>query len=440
MKFWKERTDLAIKKLGFITLKEIQKLTLEQFKKEDEIILIAPTGSGKTLAFLLPILESLEDEQITQALIIAPARELALQIEQVFKSLRTNFKISCCYGGHQMKIELNNLIDKPQVIVGTPGRVADHLRRGSIHAQDIKTLVLDEFDKSLEMGFEKDIKSITNKLEAVQKRVLVSATSGKDLPEFCKMPNPKTLQFVGDKNYQGELKSFFVKATNDDKLNLLKNLIYKIGNEPTIIFCNHREAVERINDLLFEHGIPTGIFHGALKQEHRERELIKLRNKSSNILLATDLASRGIDIPSIKNVIHYQLPNKEDAFIHRNGRTARMEANGNSFIVLKADEKLPDFAPAEIEEFAIHAYTDTDLTTDYVTMYVNLGKKNKINKVDIVGLFYQKGGLANDELGKIEVLDYCAYVAVKRSKSKEVINNLKREKIKKQTFNVAVSR
>ena len=211
MKFWKERTDLAIKKLGFITLKEIQKLTLEQFKKEDEIILIAPTGSGKTLAFLLPILESLEDEQITQALIIAPARELALQIEQVFKSLRTNFKISCCYGGHQMKIELNNLIDKPQVIVGTPGRVADHLRRGSIHAQDIKTLVLDEFDKSLEMGFEKDIKSITNKLEAVQKRVLVSATSGKDLPEFCKMPNPKTLQFVGDKNYQGELKSFFIK-------------------------------------------------------------------------------------------------------------------------------------------------------------------------------------------------------------------------------------
>ena len=440
MNFNIERTSLALKKLGFPSLKEIQKATLEQFKEHDEIVLIAPTGSGKTLAFLLPILESLENEQITQALIIAPARELALQIEQVFKSFRTDFKISCCYGGHQVKIEINNLIDTPQVIVGTPGRIADHLRRGTIHPQAIKTLVLDEFDKALEMGFEKDITFITDKLEGIEKRVLVSATSKEHLPEYCKMPNPKTLQFVGDKNYQGELKSFFVKANNDDKLDLLKNLIYKIGNEPTIIFCNHREATERINDLLFEHGIPTGIFHGALKQEHRERELIKLRNHSSNILLATDLASRGIDIPSIKNVIHYQLPPKEDAFIHRNGRTARMEANGNSFIVLKADEKLPDFAPSEIEEFVISTHSDIDLTTDYVTMYINLGKKNKINKVDIVGLFYKKGGLVKDELGKIEVLDYCAYIAVKRSKSKELVNILKKEKIKKQSFIVAVSR
>ena len=440
MEFWKKRTDLALKKLGFSALKEIQKETLEQFKDQDELVLIAPTGSGKTLAFLLPILEYLENEQITQALIIAPARELALQIEQVFKSFRTDFKISCCYGGHQVKIELNNLIDIPQVIVGTPGRIADHLRRGSINPMFIKTLVLDEFDKALEMGFEKDIKFITDKLSSIEKRVLVSATTKEYLPEYCKMPNPKTLQFVGDKKYQGELKSFFVKAINDDKLDLLKNLIYKIGNEPTIIFCNHREAVERINDLLFEHGIPTGIFHGALKQEHRERELIKLRNKSSNILLATDLASRGIDIPSIKNVIHYQIPTKEDAFIHRNGRTARMEANGNSFIVLKADEKLPDFASTEIQEFPVTTYSDTDLTTDYVTMYINLGKKNKINKVDIVGLFYKKGGLVNDELGKIEVLDYCAYVAVKRSKSKELMNTLKKEKIKKQSFIVAVSR
>ena len=440
MNFNIERTSLALKKLGFPNLKEIQKATLEQFKEQDEIVLIAPTGSGKTLAFLLPILESLEKEQITQALIIAPARELALQIEQVFKSLRTDFKISCCYGGHQVKIEINNLIDTPQVIVGTPGRIADHLRRGTIHPKAIKTLVLDEFDKALEMGFVKDIKFITDKLEGVEKRVLVSATSKDHLPEYCRMPNPRTLQFVGEKSYQGELKSFYIQANNDDKLDLLKNLIYKVGNEPTIIFCNHREAVERINDLLFEHGIPTGIFHGALKQEHRERELIKLRNHSSNILLATDLASRGIDIPSIKNVIHYQLPPKEDAFIHRNGRTARMEANGNSFIVLKADEKLPDFAPAEIEEFSISTHSDIDLTTDYVTMYLNLGKKNKINKVDIVGLFYKKGGLVNDELGKIEVLDYCAYVAVKRTKSKELMRVLKKEKIKKQSFIVAVSR
>ena len=440
MEFSQKRTEAALKNLGFQDLKDIQTETISSFKEENNLVLIAPTGSGKTLAFLLPILESLTPDKYNQALIIAPARELAIQIEQVFKSLRTEFKVSCCYGGHQVKIELNNLIDTPQLIVGTPGRIADHLRRGSINPRLIKTLVLDEFDKALELGFEKDIKFITDKLEGIEKRVLVSATSKDVLPDYCKMPNPKILQFVGEKNYQGVLKSFFVKAENDDKLGLLKQLIYKIGNEPTIIFCNHREATERINDLLFEHGIPTGIFHGALKQEHRERELIKLRNKSSNILLATDLASRGIDIPSVKNVIHYQLPPKEDAFIHRNGRTARMDAGGNSFIILKADEKLPEFSSNEIEEFQLDKHSDIDLTTDYVTLYLNLGKKNKINKVDIVGLFYKKGGLKNDELGKIEVLDYCAYVAVKRGKTKELISNLLKEKIKKQSFIVAVSR
>lgn len=440
MNFQPKRTEQALTNLGFNELKDIQSATLEQFKIKDELVLIAPTGSGKTLAFLLPILEALESDQVTQALVVAPARELAIQIEQVFKSFRTEFKVSCCYGGHQVKIELNNLIDKPHLIIGTPGRIADHLRRGSIDPRSIKTLVLDEFDKALELGFEKDIKSITESLQRVEKRVLVSATQAGTIPEYCRMDNPETLQFVGEKNNQGELKSYFVKANNDDKLELLKSLIYKIGNEPTIVFCNHREASERIADLLFEHGIPTGIFHGALKQEHRERELIKLRNQSSNILLATDLASRGIDIPSIKNVIHYQLPPKKDAFIHRNGRTARMEADGNSFIVLKSDEDLPDFASSDIEEFKIDSKSDIDLTTDYVTMYVNLGKKNKINKVDIVGLFYKKGGLVKDELGKIEVLDYCAYVAVKRSKSKELMSNLRSEKIKKQSFIVAVSR
>lgn len=440
MNFQPERTEQALKKLGFDELKDIQQATIELFKIKDELVLVAPTGSGKTLAFLLPILEALESDQATQALVVAPARELAIQIEQVFKSFKTDFKVSCCYGGHQVKIELNNLIDKPHLIIGTPGRIADHLRRGSIDTRSIKTLVLDEFDKALELGFEKDIKSITTALQSVRKRVLVSATQSTKIPDYCQMNNPETLQFVGEKNNQGELKSYFVKANNDDKLELLKNLIYKIGNEPTIVFCNHREASERIADLLFDHGIPTGIFHGALKQEHRERELIKLRNQSSNILLATDLASRGIDIPSIKNVIHYQLPPKEDAFIHRNGRTARMEANGNSFIVLKSDENLPDFASSEIEEFKIDTKSDIDLTTDYVSMYLNLGKKNKINKVDIVGLFYKKGGLVNDELGKIEVLDYCAYIAVKRSKSKQLMDNLRGNKIKKQSFIVAVSR
>lgn len=434
------RVQSALKTLNFEALKTIQEETLENFRANDELVLIAPTGSGKTLAFLMPILENLQDKKITQAIIVAPARELALQIEQVFKSMKTGFKINCCYGGHAIKTELNNLTDAPHIIVGTPGRIADHLRRSSIDNRLVNTLVLDEFDKALELGFEKDISFIIDELYNVEKRVLVSATEKDELPDYVKMPNPVVLKYIGEKRNEGQLKEYVVRANSDDKLESLKELISKIGHEPTIIFCNHREAVERIGDLLWDNKIPVGIFHGALKQEHRERELIKLRNKSSNILITTDLAARGIDIPSIKNVVHYQLPPKEDAFIHRNGRTARMDADGNSFLMVKENEDLPEFAPKGLTVFDLQKAPHQDTQTGYVTLYLNLGKKNKINKVDIVGLFYKKGGLKGDELGLIEVLDHCAYVAVARDKASVLIKNLKPEKIKKQGFVVAISR
>ena len=434
-----QRTNDAIKNLGFKELKPIQSKMLSEFKNESDLVLIAPTGSGKTLAFLLPLLESFKEGKITQAIIIAPARELALQIEQVFKSAKTGFKVNCCYGGHPIKIEKNNLLDAPTLIVGTPGRIADHIRRETIDVRNIKSLVLDEFDKGLELGFEKDMRFIIDELFYVENRILVSATEGEEIPEFTRMEDPKVLSFIGEKRNEGSLKLFSIKSTGNDKLEELKELIYRVGNEPTIIFCNHREAVERIGELLRKNKIPAGIFHGALKQEHRERELTKLRNGSTNVLITTDLASRGIDIPAIKNVIHYQIPTQEDAFIHRNGRTARMEANGNAFVMLKGDDYIPDFM-GKIENFELANHLPVDLNTKYVTVYIGLGKKDRINKVDIVGLFYKKGGLINDELGKIEVMDYCAFVAVARNKADDLVNDLRKEKIKRKSFKISVSR
>ena len=434
-----QRTNEAIKNLGFKELKPIQSKMLSEFKNESDLVLIAPTGSGKTLAFLLPLLESFKEGKITQAVIIAPARELALQIEQVFKSAKTGFKVNCCYGGHPIKIEKNNLLDAPTLIVGTPGRIADHIRRETIDVRNIKSLVLDEFDKGLELGFEKDMRFIIDELFYVENRILVSATECEEIPEFTRMEDPKVLSFIGEKRNEGSLKLFSIKSTGNDKLEELKELIYRVGNEPTIIFCNHREAVERIGELLRKNKIPAGIFHGALKQEHRERELTKLRNGSTNVLITTDLASRGIDIPAIKNVIHYQIPTQEDAFIHRNGRTARMEANGNAFVMLKGDDYIPDFM-GNIENFELANHLPVDLNTKYVTVYIGLGKKDRINKVDIVGLFYKKGGLINDELGKIEVMDYCAFVAVARNKADDLVEDLRKEKIKRKSFKISVSR
>lgn len=442
MEFSTQRTQEALNTLSFSELKPIQTAMLDQFKTDDQLVLIAPTGSGKTLAFLLPILETLTNSEVTQAVIIAPARELALQIEQVFKQMKTGFKINCCYGGHPIRVEKNNLLNSPQVIVGTPGRIADHLRRGTIDVRTIKTLVLDEFDKAIELGFEKDISAIIDELYSVEKRVLVSATQQEDseLPSFTKMPDPKILKFIGEKRNEGTLSQFYIRAEDNDKLEILKDLVYRVGNEPTIIFCNHREAVERIGELLQINKIPVGIFHGTLKQEHRERELTKLRNGSTNILIATDLAARGIDIPAIKNVIHYQIPLKEDAFIHRNGRTARMDSDGNSFIMLKSDDYIPEFISQDLPSFDLSKIKTVNLQTKYATVYVGLGRKDKINKVDIVGLFYKKGGLVKDELGKIEVLDYCAFVAVDYAKARQLVQDLKSEKIKKKTLKISIAR
>lgn len=442
MEFSTQRTQEALNTLSFSELKPIQTAMLDQFKTDDQLVLIAPTGSGKTLAFLLPILETLTNSEVTQAVIIAPARELALQIEQVFKQMKTGFKINCCYGGHPIRVEKNNLLNSPQVIVGTPGRIADHLRRGTIDVRTIKTLVLDEFDKAIELGFEKDISAIIDELYSVEKRVLVSATQQEDseLPSFTKMPEPKILKFIGEKRNEGTLSQFYIRAEDNDKLEILKDLVYRVGNEPTIIFCNHREAVERIGELLKINKIPVGIFHGTLKQEHRERELTKLRNGSTNILIATDLAARGIDIPAIKNVIHYQIPLKEDAFIHRNGRTARMDSDGNSFIMLKSDDYIPEFISQDLPSFDLSKMKTVNLQTKYATVYVGLGRKDKINKVDIVGLFYKKGGLVKDELGKIEVLDYCAFVAVDYAKARQLVQDLKSEKIKKKTLKISIAR
>jgi|TARA_B110000259_G_C14028661_1_gene405744 superfamily II DNA/RNA helicase len=442
MEFSTQRTQEALNTLSFSELKPIQTAMLDQFKTDDQLVLIAPTGSGKTLAFLLPILETLTNSEVTQAVIIAPARELALQIEQVFKQMKTGFKINCCYGGHPIRVEKNNLLNSPQVIVGTPGRIADHLRRGTIDVRTIKTLVLDEFDKAIELGFEKDISAIIDELYSVEKRVLVSATQQEDseLPAFTKMPEPKILKFIGEKRNEGTLSQFYIRAEDNDKLEILKDLVYRVGNEPTIIFCNHREAVERIGELLKINKIPVGIFHGTLKQEHRERELTKLRNGSTNILIATDLAARGIDIPAIKNVIHYQIPLKEDAFIHRNGRTARMDSDGNSFIMLKSDDYIPEFISQDLPSFDLSKIKTVNLQTKYATVYVGLGRKDKINKVDIVGLFYKKGGLVKDELGKIEVLDYCAFVAVDYAKARQLVQDLKSEKIKKKTLKISIAR
>ncbi len=428
--------------LKIASLNEMQIASIEAGKNTNDIILLSPTGSGKTLAFLLPVLIQL-DAKITgvQLMILVPSRELALQIETVFKSMNTGFKVNCCYGGHSTKTEKNNFEHPPSVLVGTPGRITFHIRRNSFDTNTVNTLVLDEFDKSLEFGFQEEMSFIIQQLKKLNKRILTSATRMKEIPFFTGVTDPIELNYLSTTPTKSEgLKLKIVKAEGKDKLDALFALICKLGNKASLIFCNHREAVERISGLLWDKGLAHGIFHGGMEQEDRERALIKFRNGSHKILITTDLASRGLDIPEIENVIHYQLPHTEDIFIHRNGRTARMNAKGTSYLLLSETEHVPVFIKESPSVEELPTVNVMPEKSEWITLYIASGKKDKINKIDIVGLLLQKGNLKKEELGLIEVLDYTSYAAVNSKKIESLIQLIKNEKIKNKKVKMEISK
>lgn len=426
-------------KLQIQEMNQMQKSTFQASENEQDIILLSPTGSGKTLAFLFPVLRNLQkDISGIQAIILVPARELALQIEQVFKNMGTDFKVTICYGGHDKKIEINNLTQAPAVLIGTPGRIAYHLKNNNFEPKTIKTLVLDEFDKALELGFEEDMNFIISSLKNVSQRFLTSATAMDNIPKFVGLDNEKTINFLklGEAKPNIQLKK--VITIPEEKLETLFKLICKIGNKRTLIFCNHRDAVDRISELLREKCIDRETFHGGMEQDERERALLKFRNDSTRILITTDLASRGLDIPEVESIVHYQLPPKEDAFIHRNGRTARMHAKGFAYLIMTEEEIFPFIKGNTPEENITENYR-IPAKTPFQTIYISAGKKDKVNKVDIVGYLIKKGELSKEDIGIIEVKDTTSYVAVARNKVKDVLKKLANEKLKGKKIKMEIA-
>lgn len=430
----------AIENLGIDDLNEMQLASIEANNTHKDVILISSTGSGKTIAFLLPILQSLKkDNKKTQALIVVPSRELALQIEQVFKKMQTGFKITCCYGGHLRETEENNLLESPALIVGTPGRLGDHIRRENIKPDGIETLVLDEFDKSLEFGFYDEMAFIIHSLKHLNKRILTSATKPVELPAFIHLQDPAELNFLKDED-KSALEIQTLKSDGKDKLETLFNLICYLGNRSTIIFCNHRESVERTSAFLSDKGLVNVFYHGALEQPERDVALCKFRNGTSNILVTTDLASRGLDIPNIRYIIHYHLPANEEVYTHRNGRTARMDASGTAILIIGPEEKLPGYISLKPKEIILSEHNELPEKPKWSTIFIAAGKKDKINKVDIVGFLSNKGQLKKEDIGLIEVKDFFSFVAVRKVKVSEVLRAIKNEKIKNKKVKMEVAK
>lgn len=434
-------TESILKRLRIASLNEMQNNVISAFNKEENLVVLSPTGSGKTLAFLLPIVQSINsDIEGVQTLILAPSRELALQIESVFRDMGTGIKVSCFYGGHPFAVERKSLKHPPSVIIGTPGRIADHFDRNTFSKENINTIVLDEFDKALEFGFHDDMKYIIHELSNLNKRILTSATKTDEIPEFTGIKNHAELNYLPQGKQVKGLSIKKVISEEKDKLPTLLNLLCDLDNESTLVFCNHREAVERTSNYLNKNNITSTFFHGGMEQQDRERTLTKFRNGSSKILVTSDLASRGLDIPEIKHIIHYHLPSKEDAFTHRNGRTARMKAEGSAYIILFKDENQPDYIPTSIDTYYISKKLELPKAPEWETLFIGKGKKDKVNKIDIVGFLSKKGKLEKGDIGLIDVKDFFSYVAINKSKAKSTLKLIENEKIKNKKAKIQIAK
>lgn len=425
-----------LQKLNIDRLTSMQEEAVETILEQPEVMLTAPTGSGKTLAFLLPLLELVEPNiEGVQALILCPSRELASQTEQVMLALGSGLKVNAVYGGRSMHLDKQDLSHPPAILIGTPGRVADHLRKGRIDTRNIRTLVLDEYDKSLQTGFEQDMQEIVHALRGLERKVLTSATKSDELPAFLRIKDVRHLAFEGENH--PDRRMIRVNAPGERSEQLL-DLLRHLGPAPGIVFCNFRDSVEELSELLQEANVPHACFYGTMEQIDREHALLKFRNGSHTLLLATDLAARGIDVPEIRFIVHYEMPQKEEEFVHRNGRTARMQRDGEVYILAgnkgRASEYLKAMDFEDLRDLSPRALPKPSLRT----LQLSGGKRHKISKGDLAGFVIKEGKLPADKLGKIELTRDYSYLAVPAAQAETLVDRLDNRKLKGHKLRIRI--
>ena len=425
-------------KLGIECLNDMQREMLDSINEPGDLVLLSPTGSGKTLAFIAPMLKELKAPNgKLQAVIIAPSRELVIQIFGIVRAIATGHKVTCCYGGHSVADERQSLSVVPSIIVSTPGRLLDHINREHINVFTTRLLVLDEFDKSLELGFHDEMKRILRRMPNISRRTLTSATMIDEFPDFLRLHQVRIVNFLADKKeLDSRLTVWSVRSDAKDKLEAALSLLKSITPGRTIIFANHRESAERIQEFLVQRGVSAGLYHGGLDQQEREMALTLFDNGSNLILVTTDLGSRGLDIADVASIIHYHLPSSREIYTHRNGRTARVAANGNVYVLLGPTEEVPDYITFNDELSLNKANAPAELKSQVASIYFNAGKKEKISRGDIVGFIANNGGITAQEIGTISLHDHYAIVAVPRAKVDDILSRIARLKIKNKRVRI----
>ena len=421
--------------LGIEHLNPMQEEMLAEVRRHDSLVLLSPTGSGKTLGYMLPVLEAMQPGLYPTVLVLVPSRELAIQTQGVATRLCRDAKAYACYGGRPAMDEHRAMRSlSPQLIIGTPGRILDHLQKGNFESQGIGTLVIDEFDKSLELGFRQQMADIMAMLPSVRKRILLSATDSPEIPSFVGAGKVHRMNYLADTDtdYSDRISQYLLRSPEKDKLETLGRLLCSLGSTPSMVFLNYREAVDRVYQFLQKAGFCVSAFHGAMEQKDRERALFRFQSGCANVLVSTDLAARGLDIADVGNIIHYHLPMNSEAYIHRNGRTARWDRAGASYLILGPEENLDKLdcltgiIPMEVPD----SYQVP--SSRWETLYIGRGKKDKVNKVDIVGFLCKTGGLEREQLGMVTVFPHWSFAAVDRTCIRSLMARIGGQKIKGQ--------
>jgi ATP-independent RNA helicase DbpA len=429
--------------LGFTEMTPIQQESLPIILEGHDVIAQAKTGSGKTLAFGLGVLFNLHVKKFRiQALVICPTRELAGQVAaELRRAARAlhNVKILELCGGSPMKAQVHSLFHGAHIVVGTPGRLQAHIDRESLKLENVNTLVLDEADRMLDMGFYDDIVSIIEAVPKQRQTLLFSATFSDEIKTLAQsiLNDPVNIH-VKSEAIPNQIRQEFYTCSDDLRRKALFILLGHYQKERVIIFCNTKITCDEIADKLYDNGIDALAIHSDLEQFDRDETLTLFTNGSCNVLVATDVAARGLDIEAVDMVVNYELPFDAEVYVHRIGRTGRAEKEGLAVSLCRGDEDVLD----TIDMSTCKSLNEIDDKAEYKihskmsTLFISAGKKDKLRPGDIVGALTAEKSIAGNQIGTIKVYDRYAYVAVENDVAKKALKILQTQKIKGREFRV----
>ncbi|MEA3457001.1 MAG: ATP-dependent RNA helicase DbpA [Campylobacterota bacterium] len=435
----------TLTQLHYETMTPIQASAIPLLLEGKDIIAQAKTGSGKTAAFGIPLIHIIDTKKRNpQAMILCPTRELADQVAKELRRLaryKENLKILTLCGGTPMRPQIASLERGAHILIGTPGRIQDHLSRETIYLKNIHSLVLDEADRMLDMGFYDEIKKIISNLPKKRQGMLFSATYPGNIQKLSReiLDNPVMIK-VDTEHSDLVIHEVGLEATEQEKKNTILRILKSYKPETAIVFCNTKAETVSLADFLCDKHFSALDLQGDLDQRERNETLLKFANGSVRIMVATDVASRGLDVKDVSMVINYDLPHDPEVYTHRVGRTARAGAEGTAISLYlpgqkaKLLEMAPDIQLLSPENLRIDK--NFILESDKSTLCIDGGKKNKLRPGDILGALSKEIGIPGDHIGKIDIFDFHAYVAIDKKSIKEAFGGLKKGKIKGRKFRV----